>query len=243
MEKKTLIVGFGFVGRATQYFLEKYCNTEAEIVDPNVMLPMLKNDKWDYVFLCVPTNPGKDGKLDLSILKEVFNKYDGEQIIRSTVGPDQVSEFDGATFWPEFLRENRWKEDIDHPQVEPIVGYESESKFAFWLQYECLRDLMSVRMTTPILSAAFKVTRNAFLAHKVNFANILFDIAQAQGFDYDTLRLMLENDTQLGASHWHVPGPDGKRGFGGKCFPKDYGHFSKLTTSEVLEAVKKNNER
>ena len=99
MEKKTLIVGFGFVGRATQYFLEKYCNTEAEIVDPNVMLPMLKNDKWDYVFLCVPTNPGKDGKLDLSILKEVFNKYDGEQIIRSTVGPDQVSEFKGATFF------------------------------------------------------------------------------------------------------------------------------------------------
>ena len=26
---------------------------------------------------------------------------------------------------------------------------------------------------------------------------------------------------RLGDSHWNVPGPDGKKGFGGSCFPKD----------------------
>ena len=28
-------------------------------------------------------------------------------------------------------------------------------------------------------------------------------------------------DQRLGNSHWSVPGPDGKRGYGGTCFPKD----------------------
>ena len=28
-------------------------------------------------------------------------------------------------------------------------------------------------------------------------------------------------DKRLGESHWQVPGPDGKKGFGGSCFPKD----------------------
>ena len=28
-------------------------------------------------------------------------------------------------------------------------------------------------------------------------------------------------DNRMGFSHWAVPGPDGKYGFGGSCFPKD----------------------
>jgi UDPglucose 6-dehydrogenase len=28
-------------------------------------------------------------------------------------------------------------------------------------------------------------------------------------------------DRRVGTEHYKVPGPDGKRGWGGKCFPKD----------------------
>jgi UDPglucose 6-dehydrogenase len=28
-------------------------------------------------------------------------------------------------------------------------------------------------------------------------------------------------DPRLGKTHWSVPGPDGKFGWGGTCFPKD----------------------
>ena len=28
-------------------------------------------------------------------------------------------------------------------------------------------------------------------------------------------------DSRIGKSHWKVPGPDGKMGYGGTCFPKD----------------------
>ena len=32
---------------------------------------------------------------------------------------------------------------------------------------------------------------------------------------------MLTRDPRMGDSHMQVPGPDGKFGFGGHCFPKD----------------------
>ena len=37
------------------------------------------------------------------------------------------------------------------------------------------------------------------------------------------------NDT-----HTYVPGPDGKFGYGGKCFPKDVNAFAKLTQGTPL---------
>ena len=32
---------------------------------------------------------------------------------------------------------------------------------------------------------------------------------------------ILQTDPRMGKSHMKVPGPDGKFGFGGHCFPKD----------------------
>ena len=37
-------------------------------------------------------------------------------------------------------------------------------------------------------------------------------------YDFDWISTY---DERLGKSHWAVPGPDGKLGFGGSCFPKD----------------------
>jgi UDPglucose 6-dehydrogenase len=37
------------------------------------------------------------------------------------------------------------------------------------------------------------------------------------------------NDT-----HTYVPGPDGKFGYGGKCFPKDVNAFAKMTEGTPL---------
>jgi len=40
------------------------------------------------------------------------------------------------------------------------------------------------------------------------------------------------SDGRVGDSHTLVPGPDGKKGFGGSCFPKDINAF--MTFSESL---------
>ena len=39
-----------------------------------------------------------------------------------------------------------------------------------------------------------------------------------------------------------VPGPDGNKGFGGKCLPKDIMGFSTIHNNEVLNAIIRYNE-
>ena len=41
------------------------------------------------------------------------------------------------------------------------------------------------------------------------------------GADWDTVIEGFVRDGRVGHSHTQVPGPDGKLGFGGSCFPKD----------------------
>ena len=41
------------------------------------------------------------------------------------------------------------------------------------------------------------------------------------GADWDTIIEGFVRDGRVGHSHTQVPGPDGKLGFGGSCFPKD----------------------
>ena len=49
----------------------------------------------------------------------------------------------------------------------------------------------------------------------------MYHIADACGVDWDTAVEGFVRDGRVGHSHLSVPGPDGKFGFGGSCFPKD----------------------
>ena len=48
--------------------------------------------------------------------------------------------------------------------------------------------------------------------------------------DYDKVVEYATYDDRLGKSHWAVPGPDGKLGFGGSCFPKDINALISLSS-------------
>jgi UDPglucose 6-dehydrogenase len=39
--------------------------------------------------------------------------------------------------------------------------------------------------------------------------------------DYQNIVHGIATDSRIGSSHTKTPGPDGDRGFGGTCFPKD----------------------
>ena len=66
-----------------------------------------------------------------------------------------------------------------------------------------------------------KYFTNCFLATKVSFANEMKVLCDEIDIDYDKVVEYATYDERLGKSHWAVPGPDGKLGFGGSCFPKD----------------------
>jgi UDPglucose 6-dehydrogenase len=66
-----------------------------------------------------------------------------------------------------------------------------------------------------------KLMKNCFLSAKVGLMNEFYDFARAAKVDYNTVIELAKKDARMGTSHYQVPGPDGRRGFGGTCFPKD----------------------
>ena len=66
-----------------------------------------------------------------------------------------------------------------------------------------------------------KLMKNCFLSAKVGLMNEFYDFSQATNTDFNAVVTLAKLDQRIGTSHFSVPGSDGRRGFGGTCFPKD----------------------
>ena len=66
-----------------------------------------------------------------------------------------------------------------------------------------------------------KYASNALFGVKVSFANEMAELASQLGVAWEPIRQALVLDPRIGAGHLAVPGPDGQRGYGGSCLPKD----------------------
>ena len=87
---------------------------------------------------------------------------------------------------------------------------------------------------------------NTFFASKVSIMNEFYRFAKYLGVDWETALYGFVSDQRIGDSHLNVPGPDGKLGFGGTCFPKDINAFISFAKKNkinmnVLEAAWKTN--
>ena len=51
--------------------------------------------------------------------------------------------------------------------------------------------------------------------------NMIYSFCKEEGMDYEKIVECFVADGRVYNEHLSVPGPDGKLGFGGKCFPKD----------------------
>ena len=82
------------------------------------------------------------------------------------------------------------------------------------------------------------------------FFNEIFDIFKENNSNdsWEDIISVISTDERIGKSHMHVPGHDGKLGFGGACFPKDSSAFIRFSEqlnkelSVLSAAVRKNNE-
>ena len=61
----------------------------------------------------------------------------------------------------------------------------------------------------------------SIFATKVSFLNEMKLLSEKVEANWDDVIQGFLRDGRIGHSHWQVPGPDGKLGFGGSCFPKD----------------------
>ena len=87
---------------------------------------------------------------------------------------------------------------------------------------------------------------NAFYATKVAFCNELYDICDAVNVDWNVVRELWLSDPRLHRMHTAVF--KDKRGFGGKCLPKDTLALVQIAkkagaTSDLLEGVLSSNKK
>jgi len=240
LRKKIGIVGFGFVGRAIAHGFGLHADIKMydKYDDTYFSIEETVRDS-EFVFLCVPTPMDELGRQDPSnILDAVFDidKVSNEQkiiIIKSTVVPGTgrslANQFPNHSFVsnPEFLTERSYKLDfINASRI--ILGSDSMSVL------DKVEEMYRTRFThTPIYKTTWegaevaKYMANCFFALKVSYMNEMFEVAEKIGVPYNQLRDMFLADYRIGNSHVDVPGHDGLKGFGGKCFPKDMKAFVK----------------
>jgi len=223
------IIGLGFVGGAVKA-AHDLVGIETVDVDPHKGLPATLADAkaCEAIYICVPSPIGADGSCDTSILEDVMSQlvdYVGPIISKVTAPPSVYIRLQQAhknlIHAPEFVVAATATEDYINGTYAIIGGYEP---YATQAEAAILAAQRKVDKITKIgigEAALTKYAINTFLATKVIFMNELKALADAAGLDYTVIKETVQFDLRQGNSHFDVPGPDGKYGFGGACFPKD----------------------
>ena len=250
------LIGNGFVGGAARQ-LECSSNiVKVYDIDSDKCVPigttLVDVAHCDIVFVAVPTPSHKDGTCHIDIVVAVVKelqkvKQAANIVIRSTVPPG-TSKSLGVHFMPEFLTEANANQDFCNNPLW-ILG-ENGHQVGQTLQQLLTTaktdgKIKSDNLTTmsPTEAEMVKYVRNCFLSVKVAFFNELYDACHHHKCNYDNVRLAASVDTRIGTGHTLVPGPDGHRGFGGHCFPKDVAAWCTFNTKthSIVDAARKRN--
>ncbi len=220
------IIGCGYVGGALKVWLENN-NPEVKVVvsDP----PKGMNDPLDdadvfFVSIHIPTED--DGTQDLTLLKKIISELPKKPVfVRTTILPGTSAMLTKETghdvyFMPEFLTERTYIEDF---KTQPMV---------FTGELDLLTKIFIGKKFCRMTSLEAEITKyahNVFGALKVTYFNAVADYCRRNGCDYKNVHTGVLLSGYINDMHTQVPGPDGKFGYGGKCFPKDVNALAELT--------------
>ena len=243
MRKSIGIIGNGFVGSAIAAAFGLVADVYVYDIDDkkrtHTFQEVIQNS--EFIFICVPTPMCEaSGKIDLLPIKSVFaditkhhTRTDQIFIIKSTITPTSLTRLTEENqhlrivFSPEFLTERSARLDFINSSRIVIGGSPHD--------LDSLEELLRIRfpytriIKTDFLTAQFiKYMANCFFATKVSFMNEMRQGADQLAIDWEKAMEGFVSDGRVGNSHLDVPGHDGGRGFGGKCFPKDINAFIQL---------------
>lgn len=266
-----LIFGYGWVGKA-QYELFNNGRNNVMVIDPALSKPEYKDPtifstidaiellSIDCVFICVPTPELETGQCDTSIVEDTVKQlesggYEGIVVIRSTVEVGTTHKLQrlypsmGFVFQPEYLGET-----VAHPLMQmskrPFLIFGADVKSihdrVVKIHQEVYNADVDIHLVTTHEAELIKYAENCYLATKVTFCNELYDICNAIGADYNKVREGFTADPRVTKSHTFVY-PE-KRGWSGKCLPKDTAAICHTARSvgapfEIVESVRKINEK
>lgn len=244
------VIGGGVVGQAVaNFFPGARLYDKFKTIDPidDVL-------RQDIIFICVPT-PYERG-FDRSALDDVFSRLSGLDdkiiVIKSTVLPGTTDYYQDkypklkVFFNPEFLSDKTAKEDFILPDKQ-LVGFTAASQDIAGEVLGILPDAPYKKIMPAKAAELIKYAVNSFYASKVIFGNLLYDLSESLGLDYNIVKEAFVSDKRIADSHfdvWH----GGYRGYGGKCLPKDlktlrdFGQAAAVDVS-LLEAIDRLNQK
>ena len=253
------IIGHGFVGKATDWGFNK--RVSKFIVDPllNTSVADLAEFRPEIVFICVPTPMDDDGSQDSSIINNVVQELaefcpEAIKVVKSTVLPsvlDQLQKLDANLIYnPEFLREKHANLDFVNSDMIIFGGDRNTSTKVSNAYLGHSRCITKEHIFTDLKTASLiKYAINTFLASKVIFFNELHSLYEKLDVrdSWESVGNIISRDKRIGGSHMNVPGHDGRKGFGGACFPKDslalvkYAKSLGVDLNSLISTVKINN--
>jgi len=235
---KVGIIGYGFVGKAVAAAYDEVMISDPAYPEQNRSIEELKTN-CDTIFICVPTPQLDDGACDTKILVNVMEQltgYTGLVISKSTATPNFYADLEAKyvdlkfAHVPEFLTAANAVDDYLYP-VKVIIGAKQSIRldvFNAIMTNKINFDLTKVQYCTVAEASMYKYMANTMLAMKVIINNEYYDLCNSMKINWNAISEMAKTDPRLGTTHWQVPGPDGSRGFGGACFPKDTAALASL---------------
>lgn len=235
------MIGMGFVGGTTAKVMEEkheilpYDRYKEPYNDEKHLVNLVKNA--DVAFLCVPTPMELSGEINLEPMHYSLQKLEETSntlgrdpndlliTVRSTAVSGTTDSFAEKypfpfAFNPEFLREKHAFEDMKNTSYI-VLGVEDKlSERKLIDVYKPLFPNAEIIVTNRRTAEMAKYANNARLASMVMVDNDIYGVCDVLGVDYKVIQGILSKDSRNGRV-MDVPGPDGDRGFGGKCFPKD----------------------
>lgn len=231
---KVLIIGKGKVGEATGQSL----NCHVDYHDPYKGFIVEDFSSYKAAIVCVDTlrsNPNDHSALNdvLELLEQ--KQFNGLVMIRCTVSPEFIKTLNTnlrVVMFPEFMRQT---DDLkmDTPWIVVLGGEAVDAMAAKDLlqKLNYCNDLSKYHLTSRMDSAILKLCQNAGLATKVIFFNMVNEICEKYGANYNNVRIGVGADERVGIQYSSVPSPDdGQKGFKGHCLPKDVTCLSTIET-------------
>jgi len=253
------IIGQGFVGNAVKEGMKSFFKIETFDIIKEKSTAISVDElfkKSDVIFVCLPTPMKKSGECDISIIEPVVSNINSlgskTVILKSTIPPGTCDYLQNKCenlkiiFNPEFLTEAAAVQDFINQNRIVLGGKDDNALNDVEEMFKKAFPKANIIKTTTKIAESVKYVTNCFLSLKVSFANQLYDLCNTCGINYNEVVEISKLDNRLGNSHWKVPGPDGDRGYGGHCFPKDMQAFLKfaknnnIDMSLIEEAIKYN---
>ena len=250
------IIGCGVVGGTTATVFER----RHEILrydkfkEPFCGEEVLKNlARWaEVVFVCVPTPMQRSGEIDYSpIHNSLYELTEAMEnvgrapdeiltVIRSTAvsgTSDKLSRQYGLRIAvnPEFLRERHALDDMDKTSYVVIGTEDNRSRDTLRQLYREVFPIVECVTVIRRTAEATKYCANGMLAGQIALANEFANICDALDVKWNEVKKIILRDPRIGRN-LAVPGPDGDRGFGGKCLPKDINALTHKAQEEGYSA-------